>query len=239
MPMRSLRRIHRVYIQHGKTTSREQRRHYFARKEAERLGAKIAGNSGNREPADEMVRTQLSLKPDDFLNAGFGVAQDNPVFSQSFNREPAWRAFDDRMGPLEIHPLKCPDKRLPCCADGLSASAGDKDVTQNGDMAFGFSRRFRGFPIHTQTRCNLIETCGRPDKPSVSKPRRAVNGGLGPGAKPHRRSRMLQGAGRDRDVVEEKMPSMMRDILFSPEPPKKQSTFLQSAAALLYGITEG
>ena len=53
-----------------------------------------------------MVRTQLCLKPDDILNAAFGVAQDNPVFSQSFNCQPAWRAFDDRMGPSEIHPLK-------------------------------------------------------------------------------------------------------------------------------------
>src|SRR5436190_22130093 len=97
MPMRSVRRIHRVYIQHGKTTSREQRRQYFARKEAERLGAKIAGNSGNREPADEMVRTQLSSKPDDFLNAGFGDATDNPAFSQSFHRGPSWRASDDRI----------------------------------------------------------------------------------------------------------------------------------------------
>ena len=79
----------RVYIQHGKTTSREQRRHHLARKEAERLGAEIAGNSRNREPADEMVRTQLCLKPDDILNAAFGVAQDNPVFSQAFNCEPA------------------------------------------------------------------------------------------------------------------------------------------------------
>src|SRR5437899_5540711 len=31
-----------------KTTSREQRRHHLARKEAERLGAEIAGNSRNR-----------------------------------------------------------------------------------------------------------------------------------------------------------------------------------------------
>src|SRR5437867_1252849 len=89
MPMRSVRRIHRVYIQHGKTTSREQRRHHLARKEAERLGAEIAGNSRNREPADEMVRTQLCSKPDDILNAAFGVAQDNRVFSQAFNCEPA------------------------------------------------------------------------------------------------------------------------------------------------------
>src|SRR5207247_983442 len=131
----------RVYIQHGKTTSREQRRHHLARKEAERLGAEIAGNSRNREPADEMVRTQLSLKPDDILNAAFGVAQDNPVFSQAFNCEPAWRAFDDRMGPSEIHPLKGFDKRIASCANGLSVTAGDKDVAQNGDMAFGFSHQ--------------------------------------------------------------------------------------------------
>src|SRR5262249_49536050 len=209
MPMRSARRIHRVYIQHGKTTSREQCRHHLASKEAERLRAEIAGNSGNREPANEMVGTQLSMEPDDFLNAGFGVAQDNPVFSQAFNCEPAWRASDDRMGPLEIHPLKCCDKRIAGCANSLSAAPGDKHITQNGDTAFWLSHRFRGFPKHTQTRCNFIETCGRPDKPSVSKPRSAVNSRLGPGTKPHRRSRMLQRAGRDRDVVEVKMPSVM------------------------------
>src|SRR5207244_13065392 len=124
-------------------------------------------------------------------------------------------------------------KRMPRCADGLFGTACDKDVAKQGDIAFAFSRLSAGSPIHAHARCDLIETRGGPNEPSVSKPRSAANRRLRPGPKPDRRPRPLHRARRDRDIVHLIMPSAVSDILFRPEPLKKRSALLQSTAALL------
>src|SRR5437868_8867909 len=122
---------------------------------------------------------------------------------------------------------------------GVLDIACDKDVANQGNIAFAFSGLPADFAIHAQAWCDLIEARRRPDEPGVSKARGPAHRRLCPRAKPDRRPRPLQGARRDCDTVHLIMLSAVSDILFRPEPMKKRSALFQSAAALLDGITEG
>src|SRR6266478_959573 len=213
-----------------------ERRHDFTREKVQRFFAHFARDSRNREPADEMARLQLFLKSHDFLHACFRIGQDNPVFREAFNAELALRALDDRVRPPEVHPLECLNKSVSCCADRLLSTARDKNVAEQGDITLAFSCLPAGFPIHAHARCDLVETCGGPNQPCVSKTSGAVKRRVGPGAKPDRRPRPLHGTRRNGDIVHVIMPSVVSDILFRPKALKKGSAFLQSTAALFHGI---
>src|SRR5262245_45407280 len=155
------------------------------------------------------------------------------ILGEALNSELAQRTLDDGVWPPEVHPLECLNKRISRRSNGILGTACDKDVAKQGDITLAFSSLSARFPIHAQARCDLIETGGWPHEPGVSKARGAVNRRLRPGAKPDRRSRPLQRARRDRDIVHVIMPSVVSDILLRPEALKNRSALLQSTAALL------